>query len=175
MCLMEESYKLMQKKNQIFKILRAPSIWNQGVCLWQCTFLNRYIYNTKFNWFPIIISLYSFKWIIQVVRFAKKLRLWTWKKNLIFIVLICDTIKGDESYVGNIQFWYFKYKPLVNLKCYILIQIPSQLDIWLQRYERFFKFKNNVKHKNLSPLLACNSKSIFPTSDSFPLIMSHMI
>ena len=47
--------------------------------------------------------------------------------------------------------------------------------MWLQRYEQFFKFKNNVKHKNLSPLLACNSKSIFPTSDSFPLIMSQIV
>ena len=68
----------------------------------------------------------------------------------------------------------FQYKSLVHLKCYILIQTPSQLNIWLQRYEQFFKVKNNVKHKNLSPLLACNSKSIFPTSDSFPLIMSHI-
>ena len=67
----------------------------------------------------------------------------------------------------------FQYKSLVHLKCYILIQTPSQLDTWLQRYEQFFKFKNNVKHKNLSPLSACNSKSIFPISDSFPLIISH--
>ena len=68
----------------------------------------------------------------------------------------------------------FQYKLLVNKKCYILIPIPSQSDIWLQRYEQFFHFKNNVKHKNLSHLLACNSISIFPTSDSFSLIMSHI-
>ena len=35
------------------------------------------------------------------------------------------------------------------------------------------KFKNNAKNKNLSPLKTCNSKSIFLTSDSFPLIISH--
>ena len=69
----------------------------------------------------------------------------------------------------------FKYKPLVHLKCYILIQTLSQSEIWLQRYGHFFEFKNNVKQKNLSPLLACNSKSIFSTSDSFPLIMSHIV
>ena len=68
----------------------------------------------------------------------------------------------------------FLYKSLVQWKCYILIQIQSKLDIWLQRYEQFFEVQNNTKHKNLSPLLACNSKSIFPTSDSFPLIMSHI-
>ena len=68
----------------------------------------------------------------------------------------------------------FQYKSLVHLKCYILIQSPSQADIWLQRYKQFFKLKNNVKHNNVLPLLACNSKSIFPTSDSFPMIMSHI-
>ena len=68
----------------------------------------------------------------------------------------------------------FQYKSLKNLKCYILIQIPSQSNIWFRRYEQFFNFKNNVKHKNLSPLLACNSKSIFSTSDSSRLIMSHI-
>ena len=34
-------------------------------------------------------------------------------------------------------------------------------------------FKNNVNHKILSSLLVCNSKSIFLTSNSFVLIMSH--
>ena len=44
--------------------------------------------------------------------------------------------------------------------------------MWLHRFEEFFVAQKNVKHKNLSPTLACNSKSIFPTqSDSFPLIM----
>ena len=49
----------------------------------------------------------------------------------------------------------FQFKSLIHLKCYMLIQTPSQSDIWLQRYEQFLKFKNNVKHKNLSSLLAC--------------------
>ena len=68
----------------------------------------------------------------------------------------------------------FQCKSFVHLKHYIFIQLPSQSDIWFWRYEQFFNFKNNVKDKNLLPLLACNSKSIFPTSDSFPLIMSHL-
>ena len=38
----------------------------------------------------------------------------------------------------------------------------------------FLKFPNNAQHKNLSPLSPYNSKSIFPTSDSFPLIMSQL-
>ena len=55
----------------------------------------------------------------------------------------------------------FQYKSPFHLTCYILTQTPSQSDIWLQRYEQFFKFKNNVKYMNISPLLACNSKSIY--------------
>ena len=63
----------------------------------------------------------------------------------------------------------------------------SQSDIWLRRHEQFFevfkktkqnkkqKNNNNGKHKNLSSLKACNSKSIFLTSNSFPLIMSHSL
>ena len=83
--------------------------------------------------------------------------------------------QGEWVTCWQYSIFIFEYKSLVHLKCYILIQIPSQSDIWLQRYEQFFKFKNNVKHTNLSPLLACNSKSIFSTSDSFPVIMSHII
>ena len=36
------------------------------------------------------------------------------------------------------------------------------------------KFLNCVKHKGLSPLLAYKQKSILPTSDFFPLIMSQI-
>ena len=82
--------------------------------------------------------------------------------------------QGEWVTCRQFSILFFQYKSLVHLQCYILIQTPSQLNIWLQSYEQFFKVKNNVKHKNLSPLLACNSKSIFPTSDSFSLIMSHM-
>ena len=94
----------------------------------------------------------------------------------------------------------FQYTSLVHLKCFILIQTPtvwnislvnrhSDVSVLTQKccyatvsiHRRFgcrdnkhsLKFKNNEKLKNLSPFSAFNSKSIFPTSDSFPLIMSH--
>ena len=38
---------------------------------------------------------------------------------------------------------------------------PISSGIWLQRYEQFFKFKNNVKHKNLSPLSAWTQNQYF--------------
>ena len=35
-------------------------------------------------------------------------------------------------------------------------------------------FKKDVKYKNLSSLLDCNTNSVFPTSDSFLLVTSHI-
>ena len=82
--------------------------------------------------------------------------------------------KYDPTTCWQYSFLIFQYKLLVYLKCYILIQTPLQLNICLWRYKQFLKFKNNVKHKNLSLIQDCNSKSIFRTSDSFSLIMSHI-
>ena len=69
----------------------------------------------------------------------------------------------------------FQYDLLVHFKSYILIQTTLQYNIRFKRYDQFFEFLNNVKHRSLSPLLAYNSKSILATSDSFPLIMSHIL
>ena len=55
----------------------------------------------------------------------------------------------------------FQFKSLIHFTCYILIKTPSQSNIWLQRYDQFFAVQNNVKHKHLSFVFACNSKSIF--------------
>ena len=109
----------------------------------------------------------------QICKSAQTLQVSSIQCIISSIIYKYDTIKRNESHVAIFNF-DFSNKSLVHLKCYILIPTSSQSDIWLQRYEHFFEFKNNVKHKNLSPLLACNSKSIFPTSDSFPLIMSQM-
>ena len=67
--------------------------------------------------------------------------------------------------VCNIQFSCFN---VTNLPIYsnILIQTPSQSDIRLQRYNSL-NYLNNVKYKNLSPLPACNSKSMCTPSNSF--------
>ena len=86
------------------------------------------------------------------------------------VITICDTIKGNESHVGNIQFWFFNVNHLCIQNATFwskpsLNRTSGYWDMWT-----FFEFKNIVKHKNLLPLLACNSKSIFLTSHSFPLI-----
>ena len=83
----------------------------------------------------------------------------------------------QEKWFTNWQYsiHIFQHKHLVHLKGYILIQTASQSNIWMQSYEQFTEVPNNVKHKNLSPLFPFNSKkkkSVFATTDSFPLIMS---
>ena len=54
------------------------------------------------------------------------------------------------------------------------MQIPLELDIWLQSYDAFVNTKNNTQQKNLNTVFANISRTISPTSDSFPLIMSHI-
>ena len=86
---------------------------------------------------------------------------------------ICDAIKGNESLVE-------KFKFLVSYATFSWFQdasfwckLPLKLDIWLQR--EFVDSKNILKQKNLNIVYANISNSIFPTSDSFLLIMSHII
>ena len=55
------------------------------------------------------------------------------------------------------------------------MQTPFKMDIWLQSYEDFFNAKNNIKHKNLNTVFGNISKTISLTSDSFLLIMSHIL
>ena len=79
---------------------------------------------------------------------------------------------ANKTHVGNIQFLLFIISHL----------FISNAAFWFKPYlnrtsgcrdmTNFLKFKNNVIHKHLSPILASKSKSIFPTSDLFPLIMS---
>ena len=54
-------------------------------------------------------------------------------------------------------FLSFQYNLLSHIKSYILIHTPLQSDIWFERYEQFFEFQNNVKHRTMSSVLAYNS------------------
>ena len=85
----------------------------------------------------------------------------------------CDMIKGNESLVKN-SISIFLHHCLTTSICFILMQTPLQLDIWLQSYTRFDNAKNNIKQRNLNPVFANISKTTSPTSDSFLLIMSHL-
>ena len=57
---------------------------------------------------------------------------------------------------------------------YILQKTPLKLINWFLRYEQLKDAKNNMKQKTFSALFGSILKSIFPTSDWFCLITSHM-
>ena len=52
---------------------------------------------------------------------------------------------------------------------------PITIGIWLQSYEEYSNAKNNIKQWNLNTVFANDSQTIWPTSDSFLLIMSHIM
>ena len=54
------------------------------------------------------------------------------------------------------------------------MQILLELDISLQSYEQYIDAENNVKQKNLNSFFVNISKTTPATSDSCPLIMSHI-
>ena len=48
----------------------------------------------------------------------------------------------------------FLHHFLKTSKCFILMQSPLKLDIWLQSYEGFDNAKNNMKERNLNTVFA---------------------
>ena len=78
------------------------------------------------------------------------------------------------SHLSKISISIFLHHCLTTSKCFILMQTPLQLDMWLQSYAGFDNAKNNIKQRNLNHVFANISKTTSPTSDSFLLIMSQM-
>ena len=90
----------------------------------------------------------------------------------LYVIIICDMIKGNEPLVEIFNSYFLT--PLSH-NCFILMQTPLQLDIWLQSYEEFVNVKNVIKQRNWNTVFANISKPISQTSDSFLLIMSHIL
>ena len=84
------------------------------------------------------------------------------------------TRSREMSHLWKISISIFLHHFLKTSKCFILMQTPIQLDIWLQNYEGFDNTKNTMKQRNLNTVFANISKTTSPTSDSFLLIMSHI-
>ena len=60
-----------------------------------------------------------------------------------------------------------------KLESYIMFKTPSKLSIRFQRYTYFSDAQNNKIHRKFNAIIACISKSILASSDSFCLITSH--
>ncbi len=64
---------------------------------------------------------------------------------------------------------------ILHLKSYILLKTPLKSDIPFQSYDPLKACQNNRKQKHLFPLFGSISRSIFANSDSFCLIIPHII
>ena len=92
------------------------------------------------------------------------------------------TQSGGMSHLSAIFNFDVSYKSLVHFKCCILIQTPSQSDIWLQRYEQFFNSLNsktmwNIRIYHLFKPVTQNQYSRHPTHSpwSCHIIVTSMV
>ena len=68
----------------------------------------------------------------------------------------------------------FSIQPICVLKISHIGPSPNTIRHLVAKIGQYFYFLNTVKHKNLSNFLVYKSKSILTTSNSFPLILSHI-
>ena len=82
----------------------------------------------------------------------------------------CDQAKSVWSWSNSV----FIFLTNCMHHFHILQKTPLKLVNWFQRYEQLKNAKINRKQKKFSVLFGSILKSIFPTSDRFCLITSHM-
>ena len=85
----------------------------------------------------------------------------------------CDQAKSVWSRSNSV--FIFLSNCMHYFHSYILQKIPLNFTNWFQRYEQLKDAKNNRKQKICSALFGSILKLIFPTSDWFCLITSHMM
>ena len=73
------------------------------------------------------------------------------------------------SHLSKNSISIFLHHFLKTSKCFILMQTPLRLDIWLQSYEGFDNANNNMKQRNLNTVFANITKTIswHPTHSSW--------
>ena len=95
-----------------------------------------------------------------------------WKLNLKVGPLWYDQAKSVWSRSNSV--FTFLTNCMQHFHSFILQKTPLKLVDWFQRYEQLKDAKNNRKQKKFSALFGCILKLIFPTSNWFCLITSHL-
>ena len=85
----------------------------------------------------------------------------------------CDQAKSVWSRSNSV--FIFLINCMHHFYSFILQKTPLKLVNWFQRYEQLKHAKNNKKQKTFFALFGSILKSIFPTSDWFCLITSHIV
>ena len=85
------------------------------------------------------------------------------------------TRSREMSHLSKISISIFLHHILITQMLHIDADPITIGYIWLQSYEGFVNAKNSIKQRNWHTVFANISKPISPTSDSFLLIMSHLL
>ena len=122
-------------------------LWNVPLCLWFCE-----VFGWKTPQFQVISGFFCLKKVPFFTKMWMIFQTYTipqneWKrkhfftgtalKSLFFLLLWYNQWEWVTWQQYSILI--FQYKLLIHLKCYTLIQIPSQSDIWLRWYEQFLE------------------------------------
>ena len=79
------------------------------------------------------------------------------------------TRSREMSHLSKISISIFLHNFLKTSKCFILMQTPLQLDIWIQSYEWFDNAKNIMKQKEFEHCFCQYLKSNIPDIGLIPL------
>ena len=111
-------------------------------------------------------------WILKFKDISGALIFTFFSLSLSFSIYV--TWSREMSHLLKMSIPFFVHHFLITPKCFILMQTPLQLYIWLQSYEEFVNAKNNINQRNLITVFGNISKTTWPTSDPFLFIMSHI-
>ena len=79
------------------------------------------------------------------------------------------TRSREMSHLSKIPISSFLHHFLKTQKCFILMQTPLQLDIWLQSYEGFDTAKNDMKQRNFNTVFCHYLQHNIPDIRLIPL------
>ena len=145
------SYHFLYHFSECFNLYLMPTA-AKSLLISMCCIINLLIHLSSYSFIHIFYCIISWNHMWHVTRSRGM--------SHMSVIFNFDFLKINYLSIWNATFWS---KPYLNWT-------SGCRDMGI-----FLKFPNNEKHKDLSPLSTYNSKSIFPTSDSFPLIMSHIL
>ena len=87
--------------------------------------------------------------IYYYITMATKILCWPSQAEYIYV-----TWSREMSHLSKISISIFLLCFLITSICFMLMQTPLQLDIWLQSYEWFDNAKNDMKQRDLNTVFA---------------------
>ena len=127
--------------------------------------------HAKFQFFPKSCFWVTAFYVIQNSHWLTVCKVFGTQPNSPY--LWCDQAKSVWS--RSYSVFIFLTNCMHHFHNYNLQKTPLKLVTWFQRYEQLKDVKNSRKQKTFSALFGSILKPIFPTSDWFCLITSHLL